>query len=155
MTGWGSRFEADGPTSPEGVEVVDADLAIEADAKRACEGQRSSTTVPTRRAQSGQIASAAHGRRHRNGGSGWGRLVFGDNLYAYGPVDGPLAEDLRNLATHPNGRVRASGPPSTPGRDPRITRSRITWPPHVGPSQALKPEDDYFPDMVTTCDQER
>jgi nucleoside-diphosphate-sugar epimerase len=33
--------------------------------------------------------------------------VFGDNLYAYGPVDGPLAEDLPSRATGPNGRTRA------------------------------------------------
>jgi nucleoside-diphosphate-sugar epimerase len=35
------------------------------------------------------------------------RLVFGDNLYAYGPVDGPLTEDLPLRATGPNGRTRA------------------------------------------------
>jgi nucleoside-diphosphate-sugar epimerase len=35
------------------------------------------------------------------------RLVFGDNLYAYGPVNGPLTEDLPYLATGPNGRTRA------------------------------------------------
>jgi len=35
------------------------------------------------------------------------RLVFGDNLYAYGPVDGPLMEDLPSLARGPNGRTRA------------------------------------------------
>ena len=35
------------------------------------------------------------------------RLVFGDNLYAYGPVDGPLTEDLPYLARGPNGRTRA------------------------------------------------
>lgn len=35
------------------------------------------------------------------------RLVFGDNLYAYGPVDGPLVEDLPYRATGPNGRARA------------------------------------------------
>jgi nucleoside-diphosphate-sugar epimerase len=34
-------------------------------------------------------------------------LVFGDNLYAYGPVDGPLTEDLPQRAQGPNGRVRA------------------------------------------------
>ena len=49
VTGWGVTVRGGRP--PEGVEVVDADLAIEADAKRACEGQWSSTTVPTRRAQ--------------------------------------------------------------------------------------------------------
>lgn len=35
------------------------------------------------------------------------RLVFGDNLYAYGPVDGTVAEDLPHAATGPNGRARA------------------------------------------------
>jgi nucleoside-diphosphate-sugar epimerase len=35
------------------------------------------------------------------------RLVFGDNLYAYGPVDGSLTEDLPLRATGPNGRTRA------------------------------------------------
>ena len=41
-------------------------------------------------------ASAAHAK-----------LIFGDNLYAYGPVDGPLTEDLPYRATGPNGRTRA------------------------------------------------
>ena len=36
------------------------------------------------------------------------RIVYADNLYAYGPVDGPLTEDLPSLATGPNGRVRAA-----------------------------------------------
>lgn len=35
------------------------------------------------------------------------KLVFGDNLYAYGPVDGPLTEDLPHRARGPNGRTRA------------------------------------------------
>jgi nucleoside-diphosphate-sugar epimerase len=35
------------------------------------------------------------------------RLVFGDNLYAYGPADGPLTEDLPYRAPGPNGRTRA------------------------------------------------
>jgi nucleoside-diphosphate-sugar epimerase len=33
-------------------------------------------------------------------------VVFGDNLYAYGPVDGPVTEDLPHEATGPKGRVR-------------------------------------------------
>lgn len=36
------------------------------------------------------------------------RIVYADNLYAYGPVDGPLTEDLRSRATGPNGSVRAA-----------------------------------------------
>jgi nucleoside-diphosphate-sugar epimerase len=35
------------------------------------------------------------------------RLVYADNLYAYGPVDRPLTEDLPASATGPNGRLRA------------------------------------------------
>ena len=34
------------------------------------------------------------------------RIVYGDNLYAYGPVDGPLTEDLPSKATGLNGRIR-------------------------------------------------
>ena len=35
------------------------------------------------------------------------RLVYADNLYAYGPVDRPLTENLPSAATGPNGRLRA------------------------------------------------
>src|SRR5262249_15850535 len=35
------------------------------------------------------------------------RLVYADNLYAYGPVDGALTEDLPAAATGRNGRLRA------------------------------------------------
>lgn len=35
------------------------------------------------------------------------RVVYADNLYAYGPVSGPLTEDLPAAAHGPNGRVRA------------------------------------------------
>ena len=35
------------------------------------------------------------------------RLVYGDNLYMYGPVTGPLTEDLPYRATGRNGRTRA------------------------------------------------
>jgi nucleoside-diphosphate-sugar epimerase len=35
-------------------------------------------------------------------------IVYADNPYAYGPVDGPLTEDLPYRATGPNGRVRAN-----------------------------------------------
>jgi hypothetical protein len=41
------------------------------------------------------------------GAAAGARLVFGDNLYAYGPVDGPRTEDLPYQARGPNGRVRA------------------------------------------------
>ena len=44
------------------------------------------------------IADAAEGTR----------LVFADNLYGYGPVDGPLTEDLPGAATDVKGRVRVA-----------------------------------------------
>jgi nucleoside-diphosphate-sugar epimerase len=34
------------------------------------------------------------------------KLVYADNLYAYGPVDGPLREDLPAVASGPKGRTR-------------------------------------------------
>ena len=40
-------------------------------------------------------------------GSAGARLIFGDNLYAYGPVDGPITEDLPYRAPGPNGQTRA------------------------------------------------
>jgi nucleoside-diphosphate-sugar epimerase len=40
--------------------------------------------------------------------SGGAKLVFADNLYAYGPVDGPLREDLPALAHGRKGRVRVA-----------------------------------------------
>jgi nucleoside-diphosphate-sugar epimerase len=35
------------------------------------------------------------------------KLVYADNLYAYGPVDRPMTEDLPYAATFPKGRTRA------------------------------------------------
>ena len=34
------------------------------------------------------------------------KLVYADNLYAYGPVDGPLREDLPAAAPGPKGQIR-------------------------------------------------
>ncbi|HEY1176802.1 MAG TPA: NAD-dependent epimerase/dehydratase family protein [Phytomonospora sp.] len=35
------------------------------------------------------------------------KLVMADNLYVYGPVDGPLTEDMPHAAAFPKGRARA------------------------------------------------
>ena len=60
------------------------------------------------------------------------------------------SEDLRDLATHPNGRVRASDHPGRPVEttDHKVKDhlSRRT----LGPPRPFKPVDDYFPDMVIT-----
>jgi uncharacterized protein YbjT (DUF2867 family) len=94
---------------PEGVEVVGADLAIAADAKRACEGAAvvyHCANPPY--AKSSDLHPPLMDAVIEGSAAVEARLVVGDNLYAYGPVDGPLTEDLPDLATGPNGRVRAS-----------------------------------------------
>lgn len=96
------------PELPPGVETVEADITDPADARRAMDG---ATTVY-------HAASAPYPRwpellpplmRGVMAGAraAGARVVYADNLYAYGPVDGPLTEDLPSRATGPNGRVRA------------------------------------------------
>ncbi len=93
---------------PESVEVVGANVAEVADAKRACDGAavvyhcanppyaKWPDLHPPLMEAIIEAAAAAEAR-----------LVFGDNLYAYGPVDGPLTEELPQRARGPNGRTRA------------------------------------------------
>jgi nucleoside-diphosphate-sugar epimerase len=93
---------------PEGVEVVGVDLAVEADAKRACEGATVVYhCVNPPYAKWPELHPPIMGAIIEGAATAGARLVFGDNLYAYGPVDGPLTEDLPQLARGPNGRVRA------------------------------------------------
>ena len=94
---------------PGGVETVEADLTDLVEARRAMAG-------------AAVIYHAASAAYHRwpellpplmrgvlAGASATGaRIVYADNLYAYGPVDGPLTEDLPSRAAGPNGRVRAA-----------------------------------------------
>src|SRR5919106_984250 len=93
---------------PEGVEQLPAAAAARAHPRQACEGatvvyhcaqppyQRWAAEFPPLTAS---IADAAAGAG--------ARLVYADNLYAYGPVHGPITEDLPALATTKKGRVRA------------------------------------------------
>jgi nucleoside-diphosphate-sugar epimerase len=94
--------------APQGVEVVAADAAEPAEAARACEG----ATVVF------HCASGPYGRWAQalpplmNGviegaAASGARLVYGDNLYMYGPVDGPVREDLPYRPIGPNTHARA------------------------------------------------
>ena len=112
LAGGGHRVRAVSrkPTAdlPEGVEQVAADAADPAQTRTACPGatvvyhcvqppyERWAAEFPTL-TQSIADAAAAAGAR----------LVYADNLYAYGPVDGPITEDLPWLATTTKGRIRA------------------------------------------------
>lgn len=93
---------------PPEVEVVRADAADPASARAASAGaavvyncvnlpyqQWTARLMP---ALKGILAGAAAAEA---------RLVFVDNMYMYGPVDGPLHEDLPSRATGPKGRLRA------------------------------------------------
>ena len=112
LAGGGHRVRAVSrkPTTglPEGVEPLVADAADPAQTRTACQGatvvyhcvqppyERWAAEFPT---LTQSIADAAAGAG--------ARLVYADNLYAYGPVDGPITEDLRAQATTNKGRVRA------------------------------------------------
>lgn len=95
-------------SAPQGVEVVAADATDLAASHTACEGAavvyHCATGAYGRWAQflpplmNGIIegASAAHAK-----------VVYGDNLYAYGPVEGPITEDLPYHPIGTNTRTRA------------------------------------------------
>jgi nucleoside-diphosphate-sugar epimerase len=96
------------PDLPPGVEFTPADVTDADDARRALAGAGvvyHAASAPYHLwpqllppLMSGVIAGA---------GAAGARVVYADNLYAYGPVDGPLTEDLPPRASGPNGRVRA------------------------------------------------
>ena len=97
--------KADAPT---GAEVVAADATDPAASRHACEGAEvvyhCATGAYGRWAEllpplmNGIIEGAAAAEA---------KLVYGDNLYGYGPVDGPLREDLPYRPIGPNTRTRA------------------------------------------------
>ncbi len=92
---------------PEGVEQLAADASDPAQTREACQGatvvyhcvqppyQRWAAEFPTLTASIAEAAARAGAR-----------LVYADNLYTYGPVDGPITEDLPALATTKKGRIR-------------------------------------------------
>jgi nucleoside-diphosphate-sugar epimerase len=97
-----------GGQAPDGAEGVAADASDRAQAARAAAGAAviyhcaspPYTQWPERfPTLSGSILGAAE--------SSGAKLVFADNLYAYGPVDGPLREDLPAAARGHKGRIRA------------------------------------------------
>jgi nucleoside-diphosphate-sugar epimerase len=94
--------------APQGVEVIAADVTDPAAARRVCEGAaivfhcasgpygRWAQTLPP--IMNGIIEGA---------GAAGAKMVYGDNLYMYGPVDGPIREDLPYRPIGPTTRARA------------------------------------------------
>jgi nucleoside-diphosphate-sugar epimerase len=94
--------------TPQGAEVVAADATDLAASRKVCEGA----------AVVYHCATGAYGRWVQflpplmNGiiegaSAARAKLVYGDNLYAYGLVDGPITEDLPYRPIGPNTRARA------------------------------------------------
>ena len=94
--------------APQGTDVVEADATDVTASRKVCEGA----------AVVYHCATGAYGRWAQflpplmegiiEGASAAGaKLVYGDNLYAYGLVDGPITEDLPYRPVGANTRARA------------------------------------------------
>lgn len=112
LTARGERVRAVSPTGrahlPESVEVVVANVAQTAEANRACHGADvvyHCANPPY--AKWPELHPPLMQAIIEGAAAAEAKLVFGDNLYAYGRVDGPLTEDLPYRASGPNGRTRA------------------------------------------------
>jgi nucleoside-diphosphate-sugar epimerase len=93
---------------PTGVEAVRADAANRLEARRACEGATvvyHAVNVPYP-AWAETLPPVMDGLIDAAGAAG-ATLVYADNLYAYGPVDRPMTEDLPAAATTRKGKLRA------------------------------------------------
>ena len=93
---------------PDGVEAVRADAADATEARAACAGAAvvyHAVNVPYP-AWAEALPPVMDGLIGAASAAG-ARLVYADNLYAYGPVDRPMTEDLPPAATTRKGRLRA------------------------------------------------
>jgi nucleoside-diphosphate-sugar epimerase len=94
---------------PQGVELAAANLADAADARRVCDGAAvvyHCANPPY--ANWPDLHPLLMDAIIEGAASAGATLVFGDNLYAYGPVEGALTESLPYRPIGPNGRARAS-----------------------------------------------
>jgi nucleoside-diphosphate-sugar epimerase len=92
---------------PEGVEQLAADVADPAQTRKACQG---ATVVyhcvqPPYERWSAEFPPLTQSIADAAAGAG-ARLVYADNPYTYGPVRGPITEDLPARATTKKGRIR-------------------------------------------------
>ncbi|UGQ09230.1 NAD-dependent epimerase/dehydratase family protein [Yinghuangia sp. ASG 101] len=108
LTGRGHRVRAVSRAAASGPHAFRADVTAPDEAVAACAGaevvyqcaqpkyERWTAEFPdlTRAVLAGVEAAGA-------------KLVMADNLYVYGPVEGPMTEDLPHAAANPQGRVRA------------------------------------------------
>src|SRR5215472_18981167 len=94
--------------APRGVEVVAADATDPAASAAACRG--ASVVYHCATASYGRWAEALPPLMNgiiEGAAAAGAKLVYGDNLYADGPVDGPIREDLPYRPVGPNTQARA------------------------------------------------
>jgi len=95
--------------APSGAEVVAADVSDPAQAHRAFEGADLVYQCAAPRYSQWPALLPGLMRGAIEGAAAAGaRIVYGDNLYAYGRVSGPITEDLPDQPVGPNGRTRAA-----------------------------------------------
>jgi nucleoside-diphosphate-sugar epimerase len=93
---------------PPGAEVFATDASDPAAARRACQGATVVFHCATHSyGQWDKVLPPIMNGIIEGAAAASARLVYGDNLYAYGPVDGPLREDLPYKPVGPNTTVRA------------------------------------------------
>jgi nucleoside-diphosphate-sugar epimerase len=93
---------------PTGAELVKGDAADPAGARQLCEGAAVvyHCASPAYTEWPEKFPPLTNGIIEGAAAAG-AKLVYGDNLYMYGPVSGLLTEELPNRATGPKGRTRA------------------------------------------------
>jgi nucleoside-diphosphate-sugar epimerase len=93
---------------PPGAEVFAADASDPASARRACESARVVFHCATHSyGQWDKVLPPIMNGIIEGAAAASARLVYGDNLYAYGPVDGPIREDLPYRPVGANPKARA------------------------------------------------
>ena len=94
--------------TPGGAEVVAEDASDPAAVQRACDGAKVVFHCATHSyGQWDKVLPPIMSGIIEGAGAASARIVYGDNLYAYGPVDGPLREDLPYRPVGPNAKARA------------------------------------------------
>jgi nucleoside-diphosphate-sugar epimerase len=94
--------------APSGAEVIAADVSDPAQAHRAFQGADLvfHCAAPRYSQWPALLPGLMHGAIEGAAAAG-ARIVYGDNLYAYGRVSGRITENLPNRPVGPNGRTRA------------------------------------------------
>jgi len=93
---------------PPGADVFAADVSDPAAARRACAGARVVFHCATHSyGQWDKVLPPIMNGIIEGASAASARIVYGDNLYAYGPVDGSIREDLPYRPLGPNTRARA------------------------------------------------